>query len=93
MQETHVVAHYGGFADDYVGGVVYEKPVADFGGRVEIHAELAADDVLEHLGREPPVFFPEHMGYAVGLQTLKALEKQQGLQIPCAGGVTQHGGA
>ena len=58
VQETDVVAHYGRFTDDDIGGMVHENPVADFGGRMEIHAELAADDVLEHLGRETPILFP-----------------------------------
>ena len=82
---------YGGFADDDIGGVINKNSVANLCRRVEIHAELAADDVLEHLGRELTVFFPEHMCYAVGLQALKTLEKQKRFQISGAGGVAKYG--
>ena len=87
VQETDVVSDDGCFADDNVGGMVHEKSVTDFCSRMEIHAEFAADDVLEHFRRKAPVFFPEYMGYTVGLQSLEALKKQQRLQVAGASGV------
>ena len=74
VQKAHVVPDGCGFADDDVCCVVNQKSVADFSCRVDVHAEFAADDVLEHLGREMPVFFPQHVGNAVGLQSLEPLE-------------------
>ena len=92
VQKADVVPDDGGFADDDVCRMVDQEPVTDLCRGVEIHAELAADDVLEHLGRKLPVFFPEHMSYAVGLQTLKTLEKQKRFQISGAGRVAKYGG-
>ena len=52
MQETHVVADHGGFANHNVGGVVNQETMTYFGCRVKVHAELAAHNALDHLGRE-----------------------------------------
>ena len=76
VQETHVVADDGRFADDNICRMVDQQPVADYGRRMDVHAKLAADDALEHLGREVAAFFIKDMGYAVGLQTLESLEEQ-----------------
>ena len=76
MQKAHVVADGCGFADDDICGVVHQKSVANLCCRVDVHAELAADDALEHLGGEVAAFFIKNVGYAVGLQTLESLEEQ-----------------
>ena len=80
VQKAHVVADGCGFADDDVGCVVNQKPVADFSCRVDVHAELAADDALEHLGGEVAAFFVKNVGHAVGLQPLEPFEEQQRLK-------------
>jgi hypothetical protein len=77
VQETDVVADYGGFTDDNVCGVVNQETMTDFGGRMNVHAELAADDALEHLGRERTTFKPQGVSGAVSLQALETLEEQK----------------
>ena len=91
VQEAYVVPNDCGLADDDVRGMVNQEPVPDLGGRVEVHAELAADDVLEHLGRETPVFEPERMRGSVGLQSLETLEQQERLEVAGARGVAENG--
>ena len=61
MQKAHVVSDGGGFADDDICGVVHQKSVADFCCRMNVHAELAADNALEHLGGEVAAFFIKGM--------------------------------
>ena len=91
VQKAHVVADGCGFADDDVGRVVNQKPVADFSGWMDVHAELAADDALEHLGGEVAAFFVKNVGHAVGLQPLEPFEEQQRLKRARASGVAEHG--
>ncbi len=77
MQEAHVVPDGCSFTNHDVCGMVDQKPVADLCCRVDVHAEFAADDILEHLCREMPVLFPQNVGYAVSLQSLKSLEQKE----------------
>ena len=89
VQETDVVADDSGFTDDDVCGVVNQKPVTDFGGRMNVHAELAANDALEHLGGEGTTFLPKGVGGAISLQTLETLEEQKRFQETCTSRVAE----
>ena len=89
VQKADIVPDDGGFADDDVCRMVNQEPVTDLCRGVKIHAKLAADDVLEHLGRETPVFEPERVRGSVGLQSLETLEQQERLEVAGARGVAE----
>jgi hypothetical protein len=91
VQKADVVPDDGGFADDDVCRMVNQEPVTDLCRGVKIHAKLAADDVLEHLGRETPVFEPERMRDSVGLEPLETLEQQERLEVAGARGGPEDG--
>ena len=91
VQKADVVPDDGGLADDDVCRMVNQEPVTDLCRGVEIHAKLAADDVLEHLGRETPVFEPERVRGSVGLEALETLEQQERFEVAGARGVAEDG--
>ena len=80
MQEAHVVSNDGGFTDNNVCGVVNQETVTNFCCRMNVHAELAADNALKHLCRERAAFKPQGVGCTVCLQPLKTLKEQQRFQ-------------
>ena len=80
MQKAHVVSNDGGFTDNNVCGVVNQKSVTNFCCRMDVHAELAADNALKHLCRERAAFKPQGVGCAICLQPLETLKEQKRFQ-------------
>ncbi len=85
--EQHVVADFGGFADDDAHAMVNEEALADAGSGVDLNAGEGAGDVAHHAGDGVPAAAIKPMGQPVQENRVDAGVEQQDLQCVPGGRV------
>src|SRR5262249_24066889 len=79
MQDRDVVLDDGSLAADEAGGMVEEDASPDAGGRVDVGLEYRGRTALQIKGKVLAALAVEPVREAMGLQRVKALEVEQGI--------------
>jgi len=87
MQHRAIIANHRRLADDDAGGMVEHDALADHRGRVDVDLQEARGQALQIQGKVLAAGLPQRVRDAIGLERMKALEIEQGLDQAARGRV------